>query len=39
VLAFLNAWASGNPIADWNGDGAIDTRDVLAFLNDWSAGC
>jgi hypothetical protein len=24
--------------ADWNGDGQADTRDVLAFLNDWSSG-
>ena len=24
--------------ADYNGDGVVDTRDVLAFLNDWSAG-
>ncbi|MBK7405344.1 MAG: hypothetical protein IPJ41_12105 [Phycisphaerales bacterium] len=24
--------------ADYNADGAVDTRDVLAFLNDWSAG-
>ncbi len=23
--------------ADFNGDGAVDTRDVLAFLNAWSA--
>jgi hypothetical protein len=24
--------------ADYNGDGVVDTRDVLAFLNDWNAG-
>ncbi len=24
--------------ADFNGDGVVDTRDVLAFLNAWSAG-
>jgi len=24
--------------ADYNGDGIVDTRDVLAFLNDWAAG-
>ena len=24
--------------ADYNGDGVVDTRDVLAFLNDWTAG-
>lgn len=23
--------------ADWNGDGVVDSRDVLAFLNDWTA--
>ncbi|HZW10000.1 MAG TPA: GC-type dockerin domain-anchored protein [Phycisphaerales bacterium] len=23
---------------DWNGDGAADTLDVLAFLNDWASG-
>ena len=28
-----------NPcLADFNGDGAIDTRDVLAFLNAWAGG-
>jgi hypothetical protein len=25
--------------ADFNGDGTIDTRDVLQFLNAWTAGC
>lgn len=34
------AWSA--PIAycdgDWNGDGAANTLDVLAFLNDWVAG-
>lgn len=32
---------SGGPEcpADFNGDGVIDTRDVLAFLNAWHAGC
>jgi hypothetical protein len=24
--------------ADYNGDGTVDTQDVLAFLNDWAAG-
>lgn len=24
--------------ADYNGDGMVNTRDVLAFLNDWAAG-
>jgi len=26
------------PIADWNGDGVVNTADLLAFLGDWSAG-
>ncbi len=39
VLEFLNAWADGEPSADWNGDGTVDTRDFLAFLNDWVEGC
>ncbi len=25
-------------VADFNGDGAVDTQDVLAFLNAWNAG-
>ncbi len=25
-------------VADWNLDGLVDTRDVLAFINDWAAG-
>lgn len=39
VLAFLNAWSSGDPRGDFNEDGTINTLDVLAFLNAWSAGC
>ncbi len=27
-----------NCTGDWNGDGSANTLDVLAFLNDWSAG-
>ena len=38
-LAFLNAWARGDAVADWNRDGRFDTQDVVAFLNDWAAGC
>ena len=38
-LGFLNAWANGDPSADWNVDGTIDTRDFVAYLNDWVAGC
>ncbi|MCW5775061.1 MAG: hypothetical protein KIS87_01270 [Phycisphaeraceae bacterium] len=39
VLAFLNAFASGDSKADFNGDGAVNTLDFLAFLNAWTAGC
>jgi len=39
VLAFLNAWSSGNLTADMDYNVKIDTRDVLAFLNIWTAGC
>ncbi|MFG0243377.1 MAG: M14 family zinc carboxypeptidase [Phycisphaerales bacterium JB054] len=38
VLAFLNDWAAGDPMADWNHDGEVNTLDVLAFLNDWNMG-
>ncbi len=36
-LAFLNAWAAGEPLSDWNGDGRINTADFIAYLNDWSS--
>jgi len=39
LIAFLNAWTTGDDLADWNQDGTIDTQDVLAFLNDWAGGC
>ena len=39
VLAFLNAWAAGDPEADENHDGVIDTRDVTEFLNAWAGPC
>ena len=32
------AVASDDCLADFNGDGVVDTRDVLAFLNEWNAG-
>ena len=38
-LLFLNAWAGGDPVADWNEDGTINTQDSLAYLNDWAGGC
>ena len=39
VLAFLNAWTTGDPSADLNADGTVNTQDVLAFLNAWTTGC
>ncbi|HRQ73403.1 MAG TPA: agmatine deiminase family protein [Phycisphaerales bacterium] len=39
VLAFLNAYSSGDPSADFNGDTIINTLDVLAFLNAFVDGC
>lgn len=38
-LAYLNAWAAGDPRADTNGDGTVNTIDFLAYLNLWVAGC
>ena len=38
-IAFLSAWAAGDPLADWDDNGLIDTRDFLAYLGEWSAGC
>lgn len=38
-IAYLNAWATTDPIADWNEDGTVNTQDFLAYLNDWVAGC
>ncbi len=38
-LVFLNAWSSGDMLADWDQNGEINTLDFLAYLNDWSAGC
>ncbi|MCL4741153.1 MAG: PQQ-binding-like beta-propeller repeat protein [Phycisphaerales bacterium] len=39
VLAFLNAFTSGDPSADFNGDTVVNTLDVLAFLNAFTQGC
>ncbi|MCL4742690.1 MAG: hypothetical protein KJZ54_10860 [Phycisphaerales bacterium] len=39
MLGFLNAWADKDERADLNGDGDVNTLDVLAFLNAWTAGC
>ena len=38
-LDFLTAWAAGDPSADLDGNGEIDTRDFTAYLNLWAAGC
>ncbi len=37
TMVFLNN-ALGDCAADFNGDGVVDTQDVLSFLNAWSAG-
>jgi hypothetical protein len=39
VLAFLNAYSSGDPKADVNGDTVVNSLDVLAFLNLYNQGC
>ena len=37
--AYIFAGAGAPCDADFNSDGAVDTRDVIAFLNEWAAGC
>ncbi len=39
VLAFLNAYTSGDPSADVNGDTVINSLDAIAFLNLYNTGC
>lgn len=39
VQSFLNAYAAGQPAADWVEDGHIDFFDVQSFLADFAAGC
>lgn len=39
VFAFLNAFTSGDPAADFTGNGTFDIVDVFAFLNAYNAGC
>jgi len=34
----VRAYRTPRCLADFNGDGVVDTRDVLAFLNAWAAG-
>ena len=36
-LHYLGLWAAGDPIADWGGNGTVDTIDFVLFLNEWSA--
>jgi hypothetical protein len=36
---FIDLWTLADPATDLNLDGYTDTRDVIAFLNDWNAGC
>ncbi len=39
VVAFLEAYTTGNLIADLTSNGVIDISDVIAFLNSYNAGC
>ncbi len=36
---FQDAWTAGDTLADWDDNGVIDTRDFVAYLNDWVVGC
>ena len=38
-LWFFSRWEQHRLEADWNYDGRWDTRDLLAYLNDYVAGC
>ncbi|MFZ4575160.1 MAG: GC-type dockerin domain-anchored protein [Phycisphaerales bacterium] len=39
VIAFFAAWDSGEPDADFTGDGGVDGDDVIAFFGAWDSGC
>ncbi len=39
AFAFREARMARDPRGDSNGIGTNDTRDVLAFINAWAAGC
>ena len=39
VLEFLGAWIDGDERTDIDGDGDVNSSDVIAFLNVWSRGC
>ncbi|HZW10942.1 MAG TPA: GC-type dockerin domain-anchored protein [Phycisphaerales bacterium] len=38
-VSFLIAWSNHELVAEWDGNGLIDSRDLIAFLNEWVAGC
>ncbi|MFI4897322.1 MAG: GC-type dockerin domain-anchored protein [Phycisphaerales bacterium JB059] len=38
-LEFQNRFDAGDPIADFDGDGALTLFDFLAFQNAFDAGC
>jgi hypothetical protein len=38
IFAYLNAWFSGDPAADLDGNG-LAVQDIFDFLNLWFAGC
>ncbi|HZW11498.1 MAG TPA: GC-type dockerin domain-anchored protein [Phycisphaerales bacterium] len=39
VALFLAWWTSRDPRSDWDENGLLDSRDVIAFLSTWAAGC
>ncbi len=39
ILVFINAWANGEPVADWDNDGTITVQDVIVYVKDWLDGC
>lgn len=39
VSAFLGAFSTADPIADYTGDGVFDFFDISAFLSAYNAGC
>jgi hypothetical protein len=39
IFAFLSAWFSQDPAADFDGVPGITVPDIFAFLSVWFAGC